>query len=54
MGQIEKELVLVGSLNKFEIWNPKVYKKYNGEDEQSLSDLAEDLSLKDAFFDRGD
>jgi len=55
MGQIEKEMVLLGTLNKFEIWNPKVLDRHHGgDDKESLSDLAENESIKDVFFDNGE
>ena len=55
MGKIEKELLLIGSLTKFEIWNPKVYEAYlNRDDHLNLTELAEQIEFRDMFFDNGD
>lgn len=53
-GQITKELLIIGSLNKFEIWNPKVYEDYLEKENISLSDLTEEISFTDMFFDKGE
>jgi MraZ protein len=53
MGEIEKDLLIIGSLSKLEIWNPKVYNDYLVEEDLSLTDLAEKISFKDMFFDEG-
>jgi MraZ protein len=53
MGEIEKDLLIIGSLSKLEIWNPKVYNDYLVKEDLSLTDLAEKISFKDMFFDEG-
>lgn len=53
MGKIEKDLLIIGSLSKLEIWNPKVYNDYLVKEDLSLTDLAEKISFKDMFFDEG-
>ena len=53
MGEIEKDLLIIGSLSKLEIWNPKVYNDYLVKEDLSLTDLAEKISFKDMFFDKG-
>ncbi len=53
-GQITKELLIIGSLNKFELWNPKVYEDYLQKEKISLSDLTEEISFTDMFFDKGE
>ncbi|MCD4691859.1 MAG: division/cell wall cluster transcriptional repressor MraZ [Calditrichales bacterium] len=53
MGKIEKDLLIIGSLSKIEIWNPKIYNDYLVKEDLSLTDLAEKISFKDMFFDEG-
>lgn len=53
MGKIEKDLLIIGSLSKLEIWNPKIYNDYLVKEDLSLTDLAEKISFKDMFFDEG-
>lgn len=54
MGKIEKDLLIIGSLTKLEIWNPDIYNKYLTEDNLSLSDLAEQISFTDMFYEKGE
>ena len=54
MGKIEKDLQIIGSLNKLEIWNPKIYESYLKKENINLSDLAEQISFTDMFFDKGE
>ena len=54
MGFIEKDLLLIGSLNKLEVWNPKVYEQYLKKENLNLTELAEQISFTDMFFDKGD
>ncbi len=53
MGKLEKELLIIGSLTKLEIWNPDVYKSYTEKEALNLSDLAQKMSFTDMFFDEG-
>lgn len=53
MGKIEKDLLIIGSLSKIEIWNPKIYNDYLVKEDLSLTDLAEKISFKDMFFNEG-
>jgi len=53
MGQIEKELMIIGSLTKLEIWSPDVYGKYLKTENLNLSDLTQKMSFTDMFFDEG-
>lgn len=39
--QLDKEVVLVGTGNKVEVWNPTIYEKYIIQDPGELSKLAE-------------
>ena len=54
IGKIEKDLLIIGSLTKLEIWNPDIYNKYLTEDNLSLSDLAEQISFTDMFYEKGE
>ncbi len=54
MGQIDKELLIIGSLNKLEIWNPKIYEDYLKRENINLTDLAEQISFTDMFFEKGE
>jgi MraZ protein len=51
MAKIEKDMLIVGSLTKLEIWNPQVYQEYMNNMNMTLSDLAQEISFKDMFFD---
>mgnify|MGYP006311513047 FL=1 len=53
MGQIDREILIIGSLTKLEVWNPDVYANYTDKEELNLSDLAQKMSFKDMFFDEG-
>ncbi len=54
MGFIEKDLLIFGTLNKLEVWNPKVYEQYQKKENLSLTDLAEQISFTDMFIDKGE
>lgn len=41
--QIEKEVLIIGTLEKLEMWNPKIYEKYISEAEQTYEELAESI-----------
>lgn len=53
MGDIDREMLIIGSLTKLEIWNPEVYERYMKKEDLNLSDLAQKMSFKDMFFDEG-
>jgi MraZ protein len=53
MGKIDRELQIIGSLTKLEIWSPEVYGKYLKTEDLNLSDLAQKMSFTDMFFDEG-
>lgn len=53
MGNIDREILIIGSLTKLEIWNPEVYASYTEKEALNLSDLAQKMSFKDMFFDEG-
>jgi MraZ protein len=39
--QLDKEVILVGTGNKIEVWNPSIYEKHSIQDQGELSKLAE-------------
>lgn len=43
--KIEKEILIIGTLDKLEIWNPTIYEEYLKANEQSYEDLAEKIEL---------
>lgn len=45
MGKLDGELLIIGSLTKLEIWNPKVYDEYLQKQDLNLSDLAEKIEF---------
>ena len=42
---IEKEVVLVGTVNKFSLWNPERYEAYVGEGDANVGDILGKLGL---------
>jgi len=53
MAQIDKELLLIGSLNKWELWNPAIYEKYMQTNNPSMEKLAQEISFS-ALFNNSD
>jgi MraZ protein len=49
MGQIEKEILLLGSLNKWELWNPQKYENYRNENKLSMETLAQEINFSAMF-----
>jgi len=43
--KIEKEILIIGTLDKLEIWNPTIYEEYLKANEQSYEDLAEKIEF---------
>ncbi|MBE2280932.1 MAG: division/cell wall cluster transcriptional repressor MraZ [Ignavibacteriaceae bacterium] len=39
--KIEKDILILGALRKFEIWNPEIYEKYRSSSDMPLENLAE-------------
>ncbi len=54
IGKIDHELLIIGSLTKLEIWNPKMYEQYQEKEKLNISDLAEEISFTDMFFEKDD
>jgi MraZ protein len=50
---IEKELLIIGSLSKLEVWSPDRYDAYIEAENLSLPELSEKISFTDMFFDEG-
>ncbi len=44
---IDTDMVILGTINKLEIWNPETYQAYLDEDDQSLADLVEEINFTD-------
>jgi MraZ protein len=49
MAKIEKEILLIGSLNKWELWSPAVFEKYIKENNPSLERLAQEINFSAIF-----
>ena len=43
--EIKKDVIVIGALDKIEIWNPELYRKMEEETEQSIEDKFEELNL---------
>jgi len=53
MAKIQKEILLIGSLNKWELWNPPVFEHYINENNPSLELLAQEINFS-AIFNNND
>jgi MraZ protein len=49
MANIERDILLLGSLNKWELWNPAEYEKYMQQNNPSLENLAQDINFSAIF-----
>lgn len=49
MANIDREILLLGSLNKWELWNPSDYEKYMQQNNPSLENLAQDINFGAIF-----
>jgi len=52
MGKIEKEMLIIGTLDKVELWNPEIYQQYKKRENLNLTDLAEEIGFKKLFDNR--
>jgi len=43
--KIKREILIIGTLDKLEIWNPELYEEYLKSSEQSYENLAEKIEL---------
>lgn len=46
VAEIDKEVFILGALNKIELWNPKIYKKYTDSQGKTFNEIAEEV-MKD-------
>lgn len=49
MAKIEKDILLLGSLNKWELWSPKIFDKYIKDNSPSLESLAQEINFSAIF-----
>jgi len=49
MAKIDKDILLLGSLNKWELWNPLLYTKYMQDNNPSMENLAQDINFSAIF-----
>ena len=49
MGKIEKDILLIGSLNKWELWSPTIFENYIKENNPSLETLAQEINFSAIF-----
>ena len=49
MADIRKDLLLLGSLNKWELWNPAIYEKYMHDNKSSMETLAQEINFSALF-----
>jgi len=49
MAKIDKDILLLGSLSKWEMWNPEIYEKYMNENNPSIEALAQEINFSDIF-----
>ncbi len=48
---IENDMIILGTINKLEVWNPQTYRDYLDEDNLSLADLVEEINFTDLSSD---
>ena len=53
MAKIQKDILLIGSLNKWELWSPVVFDHYINENNPSLEKLAQEINFS-AIFNNND
>ena len=53
MAKIEKDILLIGSLNKWELWSPHVFEKYIKENNPSLEALTKEINFSALFNSNG-
>ena len=49
MAQIDKEILLLGSLNKWELWNPEKYDAYLEDNKLTMEKLAQEINFSAMF-----
>ena len=53
MAQIERDLLFLGSLNKWELWNPLIYNQYINQNSPSMEALAQEINFSALFNNEG-
>jgi len=53
MAKVDKEILLLGSLNKWEMWNPAIYENYMRQNNPSLETLAQEINFSALFTNDG-
>lgn len=53
MAKVDKEILLLGSLNKWEMWNPAIYESYMRQNNPSLETLAQEINFSALFTNDG-
>ena len=53
MAQIERDILFLGSLNKWELWNPRIYSQYIKQNNPSMEALAQEISFSAIFNNEG-
>lgn len=49
IAKIKKDILLLGSLNKWELWNPSVFEQYISENNPSLEALTQEINFNAIF-----
>ncbi|HGY57287.1 MAG TPA: hypothetical protein ENK44_16385 [Caldithrix abyssi] len=49
IGQIKKDLLIIGALNKLEVWNPDIYAEFAKERQKPIAKMAADLPKTMSF-----
>jgi MraZ protein len=49
MAEIKKDILLQGSLNKYEMWNPEIYQNYLTSNNIKIENLAEQINFSALF-----
>jgi DNA-binding transcriptional regulator/RsmH inhibitor MraZ len=53
MAGVERDILFLGSLNKWELWNPEVYDSYIEENNPSLEKLTKEINFNAIFKNDG-
>ncbi len=53
MAKIDKDILLLGSLNKWELWNPGIYQDYMQQNNPSMETLAQEINFSALFSNDG-
>lgn len=53
MALIERDLLFLGSLNKWELWNPRIYNQYIKQNNPSMEALAQEINFSAIFNNEG-